>query len=348
MKKIILFAGLFFVLGHADCSMAYEVQTIADTPVKNEFVLGPGKVDLVLNPGEKTVRNIMVTSRFAGERKFKVEVEDFSGSLDANETIKFFGSEKGPYSMKDYVKPEVSEFSLKLGERIILPVEINIPEDSQPGGFYSSVLISTVPDERVKQDTAQTKIISRLGALFFVRVAGDVTESGYLQDFKVTDAVWKMPEFLSSHESLSGLFSTVGKSFGGIHGKGPITFEIYFRNEGNIHLAPSGKIEIKNLLGRKVGETKVENFFAMPNSLRKAAVTWDAGFLFGKYTATVTLDKNYQQTPGAPDVMEVSFWAIPWKILLVAIFALLILWRAIKFVRGKFKFEIKKKGPHQK
>jgi len=94
MKKIILLAGLFFVLGHADCSMAYEIQTIADTPVKDEFILGPGKVDIILNPGEKSVQRIMVTSRFAGERKFKVEVEDFSGSLDTNETIKFFGSEK--------------------------------------------------------------------------------------------------------------------------------------------------------------------------------------------------------------------------------------------------------------
>lgn len=319
MKKIILLAGLFLIFGHADCSLAYDLQMISDTPVKGDFVLGPGKIDLLLDPGEKAAQKVTVTNRFGKDQEFKVEVEDFSGSFDTDETVRLFGAEKGPYSMKDYIKPEVYEFSLRHGEKITLPVEIEIPEDSQPGGLYASVLVSTVPDDAIDEDSAQAKVISRLGALFFVRVAGDTTESGHLQDFKVKEAEK------------------------GFYEKGPITFEIFFKNEGNVHLTPSGNMEIRNMLGRRVGEHAIESFFAMPNALRKLNIDWEGGFLMGRYTAVLTLDKNYQQAPAEPETMEASFWVIPWKVLLGAFAAILVLWLIFKYIRSKFKFEIKKK-----
>lgn len=320
MKKLIIIAGLLLFFLQADCALAFQLETIEDTPVKGDFILGPGKVDLLLEPGEKTTQQVTVTNRLGKDMNFKVEVEDFSGSYDTDQTVKLFGEADGPYSMKDYIEPETMEFSLKHGERIVLPVQINIPEDSQPGGLYASVLISTVPDDSEgEMNQGQAKIISRLGTLYFVRVAGEVVESGRLQDFKVAD-----PK-------------------NGFYEQGPIPFEVYFENEGNVHMTPSGKIEIKNLLGRRVGEVSIEKYFSMPNSLRKIIVNWDNKVLIGRYTATLTLDKNYQQKPNESETMEVSFWVIPWKILLGVLVAILIFWRLIKYVRGRFKFEIKKK-----
>jgi hypothetical protein len=319
MKKIILLAGLFLIFGRMDSALAYELQMIDDTPVKEDFVLGPGKIDLLLDPGEKSTQKVTVTNRFGKDQKFKVEVEDFSGSFDTDETVRLLGAEKGPYSLKDYIKLEVYEFSLRHGEKITLPMEIEIPQDSQPGGLYASVLVSTVPDDAIDEGSAQAKIISRLGALFFVRVAGDAIESGYLQDFRVKEAE------------------------NGFYEKGPITFEIFFKNEGNVHLLPSGKLEIWNMLGRKVGEREIDSFFAMPNALRKLSVDWDGGFLMGRYKAVLTLNKNYQQTPAEPEIKEAYFWAVPWKVLLGVFIAILILWRVFKYVRSNFKLEIKKK-----
>jgi len=321
MKKIILIvAGLFLLLGQANYSLAYDLQTLENTPVNGDFVLGPGKVDLVLDPGEKATQQIMVTNRLGRDENFKIELEDFSGSNDIDQTVKLFGEAKGPYSMKDYIKPEITEFSLKHGERMIIPLEITIPEDSEAGGLYASVLVSTVPsDEDAKLNEGQTRLISRLGTLFFVRVAGDVNESGTLQEFKITPS----PK--------------------GLYEEGPIPFEVIFKNEGNVHLIPSGKIEIKNLLDKKVGEVTIDKYFAMPDSLRSRIVNWESGFLFGRYTATLTLDKNYQQKSSESDQMEVSFWVIPWKIILVAVVAIIIVFRLIRFVLGKFKFEIKRK-----
>jgi len=320
MKKILLFAGIVMCLGYAQNSLAYELQTIENTPIANDFVLGPGKTDLVLDPGEKNTQQITVTNRLGVDKDFRLEVEDFSGSYDTDQTVVLFGDAKGPYSLKDYIKPETTEFSLKHGERIVIPVEIDIPEDSEAGGLYASVLVSTVPGkEEAEKNKGQTKVISRLGTLFFVRVTGDVDESVKLQTFKVTDTK------------------------NGFYEKGPIPFEIVLKNEGNIHVIPSGKIEIKNLLGKKVGEVTVDKYFSMPNAVRERVVNWDSKLLLGRYTATLTLDKNYQQRPNETEQIVTTFWVIPWKILLAVFVGLLIAWRIIRFIFGKFKFEIKKK-----
>ncbi|MDD3006936.1 MAG: hypothetical protein PHX30_05170 [Candidatus Pacebacteria bacterium] len=321
MKKILLMAAMVLTLcGSANRASAYELQNLDNTPIENDFVLGPGKTDLVLEPGEKSVQQIAVTNRLGEDRDFTIEIEDFSGSYDEDQTVVLFGEAKGPYSLKDYIKPEITEFSLKHGERILIPVEVNIPDDSEAGGLYASVLVSTVPSTtETKASAGQTRIISRLGTLFFVRVAGDVNESAKLESFKVSDTKY------------------------GFYEKGPIPFEIALRNDGNIHIIPSGKIEITNLIGKKVGEVTVDKYFAMPDSLRERVVKWESASLLGKYTATLTLDKNYQQKPNESEKMAVSFWVIPWKILLVALVSLLVLWRLLKFMLGKFKFEIKKK-----
>jgi len=320
MKKLIIIAGLLLLSLQANAASAFRLETIEETPVKGDFILGPGKVDLLLEPGEKTTQQVTVTNRLGRDMDFKVEVEDFSGSYETDQTVKLFGEAVGPYSMKDYIKPETTEFSLGHGERITLPIEINIPADSQPGGLYASVLVSTVPDDgEAEMNQGQAKIISRLGTLYFVRVAGEVTESGRLQQFKVAAAEQ------------------------GFYEKGPIPFEIYFKNEGNIHMTPSGRIEIKNLLGRRVGEVSIEKYFVMPDSLRKIIVNWDNKFLIGRYTAVLTMDKNYQQLPQESDTLEVSFWVIPWKIILAGVAVVLVLWRLLALVRSKFKFEIKKK-----
>lgn len=321
MKKIFLIAGLIVALGTATSAGAYTLELLENTPIEDDFVLGPGKTDLVLEPGERNIQQIAVTNRLGNDMDFKLEIEDFSGSNNLEQTVKLLGDVKGPYSLRDYIKPEIREFSLRHGERIIIPVEINIPEDSEAGGLYASVLVSTVPkDKDKKANTSQTRIVSRLGTLFFVRVEGDVTESIKLTDFK-----------------------TLKKGPYGFYEKGPVSFGIVVKNEGNVHIIPSGKVEIRNLLGKKVGEVTVDKYFSMPNALREREIEWQGNALLGKYTATLVLDKNYQQRLNESEQMELSFWVIPWKILLVALAGLFVVWTAIKFILGKFKFEIKKK-----
>lgn len=286
--------------------------TVDDT---NDFVVEPGKTEIFLNPGESIRKNVTVTNRQNRKVSYTIKIEDFVGTEDPNNPIKLLGEEAGPYSLKNLVTPEIQEFTLNFGERIVIPVEVRIPETAEARGYYGAIVVSNQPD--IENQLAEgsgaegkTRLISRIGSLLLVRVNGLGVESGLLEDLKVIGP--------------SKLF----------YEKKPTGFEILFRNDGNVHLVPSGKITIKNIIGKKVAELPVDAYFALPNSLRYREIQWDGGFGFGRYKADISLYRGYGNQF---DEDSVVFWVLPWKILL-AIFAVICL---LYYISRKFEFKRK-------
>ena len=298
---VIAFAAVWFAVP-ANFALAYIIE---DLDFKNEgdIVVGPGKTEVLLSPGDNYTKEILITNRSGEKKIFNIKVEDFRGSTDPGATVEFLGAEKGPYSLKDYVKPEIEEIILSHGQRLRLPVNISIPQDAEPDGLYGAVMISASNlDEggaKIEKDTAGTemKIITRIASLFFVRVKGDVFEAGALKDFRTT------------------------KSF---YEKGPVSFKILSENKGNIHLSPYGIIEVKNIFGIKVGEAQIDPWFVMPKSERTREIKWNTSFLFGRYTAQISLNRGYKDII---DSKSFSFWVIPWRLLSIILIGLiLVIW----------------------
>ncbi|MBU2578786.1 hypothetical protein KKA09_01570 [Patescibacteria group bacterium] len=323
MKKFffifLIINGILFFNINLSPVFAYVIENL-QLPEKGDFILAPGKIELLVNPGDEYTKEISIANRIGRTMNFNIDIEDFKGSENPEETVVLLGKEKGPYSLKDYIQPEMTNFTLNHGQRITLPVKISIPKDAEPRGLYGSVLITTNPPEpqgavEKEKATGQMKMVSRLGCLVFIRVNGEAKENGVLKNF-ITDKKF--------YENASK--------------KNPVSFQIFFENKGNVHLNPYGIIEIKNILGKKVGEIEMEPFFAMPDSLRKREVKWDKEFLFGRYTAFAGLNRGYQNII---DQKSLSFWVIPWKLILVGLIILfLVLW-FFKWALGHF--EIRKK-----
>lgn len=328
MKKTIFILLIGMAMSLSFClssfASAYEIEDL-DMPVENDIVLGPGKIELQLDPGQKAKAELLITNRMGEAREFTVEIEDFRGSHDPQKTIEFMGEAESPYSLKNYLNPEIYEFVLSHGQRMRLPFEISIPEDAEPGGLYGAVLVSASDPENSNSATVKEKakgqmeLITRLASLVFIRVSGEVIEDGSLQEFKISE-----PQKL-------------------FYEKGPISFEFLFQNNGNVHLSPYGKIEIINLLGKKVGELEVDPYFAMPDSLRKREIEWDREQLFGRYTATLFLNRNYPGEVNIIDRKTVTFWVFPWKVMLAVVAGMIFLILLIRWFFKKFKFELKKK-----
>jgi len=291
-------------------------------PAAGDFALGPGKTELWMDPGEKVTKQLYVANRLGKTMNFIIEIEDFRGSRDPEQTVVLLGEERGPYSLKDYLHPEVMEFILKHGERITLPIEISIPEDAEPGGLYGSVLVRTERPPELELEGKEgeavsgIKLISRLGTLFFIRVKGDVVENGFLGDF------------------------STAKDF---YEKGPVPFELLFENNGSTHLIPYGLIEIKNLLGRKIDEIELEPWFAMPDALRSRKVIWERGLLFGRYTATAKVNRGYGDII---DQKSIDFWVIPWKIILIGLVLLVIIIGLLMWIASHFEIRRKNSRPN--
>lgn len=307
----------FCLLTYYNPAQAFRTETIPDTEVKNDFVLGGGKTEMELAPGEDASGEISITNRLGKETDFNVEVQDFAGSRDASETsFNFLGEEKSPYSLKDSIFPETKEFRLKHGERMWLPVKISIPKDAEPGGRYGTILIYLKnPDQQMSVEPEkarpQIKIISRLASLFYIKIKGEVKQDGFLKDFSTDRSFYE---------------------------KGPVNFSMVFENNGNIHLKPSGKIEITNILGKSVGEVPIDEFFVLPDSVRKKNSSWDRNMLIGYYTAKLSLARNYSDLS---DAKTIYFWVVPWKLILLIFAACVVVVYLFHWIFSKF--EIKRK-----
>ncbi len=304
--------ALSLVLGPFESLLAVTISQLT-VDNKADFVLEPGKVEIFVNEGETVNRTISVINRINRKVKFKVEIEDFVGSDNPNTPVVLLGDQKSPYSFKDNIIPETNEFELEFGQKIELPISVQVPVGASPGGYYSSVIVSSLPPDQADPGQAGARIISRVGVLFFIRVNGPANQEGNLDDFRISG----------------------GKNY---MQKGPVTFEILFANTGNVHLVPYGIVSIKNLFGKEVGRVPVDAYFALPKSLRYRQVTWDKEKLIGRYTAEIKMNKGYD---GAEETKKIAFWVIPWTYiasLLGVLFFLTFMW---KFIGRRFEFRRK-------
>lgn len=313
MLVCVVMAIVGFVV-HTGVTHAFTVENL-DVAITNDFVLRPSKSELSLNPGETTTRDITVTNRTNRTITFSIVVEDFVGSHNEEDTVILLGNEESPYSLKDYIVPEVTSFTLLSGQRITLPITVSVPEGTAGTGLYGAVIISN--DASPNDDTnteSKTRLVSRLGSLFFVKVGGTADENGSFEDFRVSG-----PKKL-------------------LHENGEFTFEILFKNNGNIHLVPHGVILIKNMFGMIIATLPIDPYFALPDATRFRSISWDGGSLFGRYSITALLSRGYGDIV---DERTFSVWVFPWKLTLIGLLLIAILGTLIRLIQGKF--EIRRK-----
>lgn len=316
-KKIIFYSVFITILFAGGVVLAFEKMKL-NINAQNDFVVEPGKTEIFINPGETITKNISITNRIGRSVKFKLTTEDMIGTNDSLSPVKLLGDEIGPYSVKNFIEPEITEFSLELGDKITIPVKVSIPIDAEPRGYYGALIVSNEPDVLSEEQSAETqgkaRLISRIGSLFFIRINGEGKESGNLENFKMIG-----PDKFFYEERPNG-------------------FEISFKNTGNVHLVPHGKITIKNLLGKDVGSIPVDAYFSLPDSIRYREVFWTPGSGLGRYTAHLSLYPGYGNEN---QEAEVSFWIIPWKILLITFVGLVIFVSIIYYILTRFEFRRK-------
>ncbi len=298
--------------------ITYTIEKIDGVSTVQDFVVGPGKFDIVLEPGESKTVPMIVTNRMGEPKIFTIEIEDIKGSRDDDQAVVLLGDDRGPHTLKDYIQIPHMEFTLNYMERATIPVTVSIPLDAEPGGRYGSVLISIVSFDQNLNDISGTTptsvIVSRIGTLFFISVPGSIDVHGELIAF----------ETISNKQ----LFTS-----------GPINFELVFENTGSLHLNPYGEISILNMTGNEVGLVEISPWFSLPQSLRTREISWDQEFMIGRYTAIVRINRGYDDII---DESTLTFWVIPWKPLLIIFVTLLVIFLLLRFLSTRFEFKRKK------
>lgn len=270
--------------------------------------ISPALVELNGAAGGTYVINLNVTNVTSTDLFYTVSVDDFTAK-DETGTPQILLDSTLPESasIRSWVSSP-SGFILESRESRTVAVQVTIPDNAEPGGHYGVVRFSGQAPE---VEETGVGLSASAGTLLLVRVDGDITEQARILEF-----------FSANGGNRTGFFET-----------SPVGFVTRIQNEGNIHVKPIGSIEIKDAFGSIVATLPLNNEKSnvLPDSIRRFDSQFDGGWMFGYYTANLTLGYG---TTGQALTSSATFWVIPYRlilaVLLVVVTAGFILTRLVK------------------
>ncbi|MCI5051336.1 MAG: DUF916 domain-containing protein [Candidatus Pacebacteria bacterium] len=284
------------------------------SPSASALTVTPAILEISGDAGTTLVGTVRLYNESDRTQTFFTSYENFEPSDDSG-TPRFIGAEDG---LATWINATAS-VTLAPQERTEVPFTVTIPANAEPGGYFSAIFFGTQPPS---PDGGIVAIGGRLGILTLLRVNGDIPEAGGVLEYDTVDGerFYTMP---------------------------PVEFEFRFSNDGGDRVIPRGDIEIKNTFGQ-VRETILANTVegnVLPGSARRFRTTWEANeaepqgffgkvkaqfndFHFGYYTAQMNLGWGFTNQSSSNSV---SFFVLPWQLLITVIAGLGLLFGILKF-----------------
>jgi hypothetical protein len=127
---------------------------------------------------------------------------------------------------------------------------INVPKDVPAGGYYATVFAQTIS---TKTQNSSVMLNERVGEVFYIQVAGPVTQKGQVIGWQV------------SHLQSSPLIATTR-----------------LQNSGGLHFAATVHVSVKDVFGRtKFSYTTAHE--VLPQTTRRVNATWSSAPILGLY-----------------------------------------------------------------
>ena len=282
--------------------------------------ISPPVIELSANPGQTVTVNISVRDVTNGELIAHGEADDFGAGTGEDGQPQLLLNENGEnrYSLKQWIS-SVPDMDLQPQQLKSNTLTIRVPADAEPGGHYGVVRFTALPPNLKGTGVA---LSASVGTLILLRVNGTVTDNLSLVQYAA-----------GINNDKAGTFK-VSRFFE----HGPIDFLLRLHNGGTVHEQPTGTITVKNMFGRTVGtmaiNSKAKN--VLPDSIRRFNETLSSTRLFGYYSAKFSLKYAGNKTLEG----NVSFWVIPWKLILVVVVVLVVLFIALKWLLHRYNEHI--------
>lgn len=262
------------------------------------FSISPPLLELKADPGQTVIAKIKLTNVSGGELLIKTQLNDFGAKNETGEPNIIFEDDQSSaaHSLRQWISSP-APFKLASQESKTLEIPITPPADAEPGGHYAVIRFTGMAPELEQSGVA---LSASIGSLVLMQVSGAVNKNA--------SAI----EFYSANTSgdKNGFFEN-----------GPVMFSLRIKNDGNVHVKPTGTLDIYNTFGQKVDTLRVNGDpndpkntpkSALPNSIRRFDTTWDQGWGFGQYRAVA----NISYGDGKTIHEEITFWMIPYKLII--------------------------------
>jgi len=334
-KKLRVSLLALLVLGAGAAVLFTHHANAAVTPGNFNLLVTPSPLVATLKPGTTTDLELKIRNGGTSTEDLRVDTRGFK-----------FNSSTGQVALDDTRPADISRwitfsdptFTVQPGQWFTEKVRVALPKDT--GFSYSFALLIARKDAPAP-------------------VGGQRLLQGSIADFTLINVdrpgatrKLEIPKFTASH---------------GIYEYLPADFSVQFKNTGNSIVQPFGNIFIQRGSGDKtpLGTLQVNETrgYILPGSLRTLNVSWSDGFpvyesttgsdgttksrnlvwdwaqakfsnfRFGRYTAKLVA--VYDDGHGdVPIQMEINFWVIPWRAIILLILAITGLWFLARW-RGK-------------
>lgn len=241
------------------------------------LAISPPTFELSANPGDTKTNSLRVDNLTDEPQHITVGRRNFTA----------LGEEGQPNLTEDETAFALASWLRVTPETVIIPPRasqvfefvITVPANAEPGGHFGSIIFKT--DAKPVTGQSGVAVGQEIGSLILLKVAGQINEQASIESFKPAKNFWEY---------------------------GPVTFETRLKNAGNVHVKPVGTITITNMFGRKVATLPLESRNVLPSSIRKFSTNWPQKWLWGRYTATLSVAYG-----GKDQIVTAStnFWSFP-------------------------------------
>lgn len=288
MKKIFTFCSVFFIFN----LLSFIFVRAQDQPNQSALGVSPAIIEEVLTTGKTQKIKIFVYN----VTNFPLPIKGTVANFIAKEEIP--QEAKEIFDASSWIKLEPSDFILQPRERKEIEIIIAAPKTAEPGGHYAIVYFQPlIPVEVLSPQTAY--LSARVGVLAFLIVQGEIVEKASLEKFAVTGLQSAFNDRLKFRQA------------------GPVDFKVSFKNEGNLHLLPSGKITVWDFRNKEVAKLELKPTNVLPKTSKDFTVSWPKKYLLGKFTAKANILYGSEHQKLESPLIE--FWVIPWVLILLLI-----------------------------
>lgn len=310
--------------------------------------VSPSPIILTLKPGETKTVDVRIFNAGANTETLKIVLQNFTTNKK-NSQVNL--DDNLPPEVNDWIRFAKPVFTVKAGERVSQQVSISVPESAGFSYNFAMVISRQTP---VKAPAGQSTVVGSV-AIFTLL---NVDRPGAVKKLTVDSFVSakKYYEYLPAELTLklsnkgNSLILPAGNAFIQRSANSNEPISVLPINPASLYLLPGVtrdyQIKWDDGLPRYVTQATAAN---APVE-RKLEWNWrDSKVRIGKYIARTVVVYNDGQRD-VPVEAQVSFWVIPWKIILGAIFALLLLlvgvFAILRFIfkvlkRNRFKYRAK-------
>jgi hypothetical protein len=261
-----------------------KVLAAESAPSSLGLTVSPPSFELSANPGDVIEETVRITNESGVTLTLEASVEDFKvEGTEGNVNVK---TDTDPNAFSTWFRFSQKQFQVKSKETLTVPVRIEVPRNAEPGGHFASVLFNpkVVPGS---SDQIGARVVQRVGSLFLMRVSGAVVEDGSIKKLSTKTFAGEWDEVTASDGKTKILVARDEKLTEERpkrwFDRGPVAFDLLFKNNGNVHFKPAGTLTIYNLFGKKVDTLALDPRNVFPGGERRITVIWPRQSLWGVF-----------------------------------------------------------------